>query len=325
MANQLLSIVVTSYTLDRLKDISELLDSIKAQTYDHTETIFVIERSRELYDRVQAYAEEKAVPNMEVVFNHGEPGLSAARNVGVKQAKGDIIAFVDDDALLFPDWAEEMVKTYEDSSAIGATGAVLPLWKDVPMGWFPDEFDWVFGCSNFSGLMEKQEARNVFGTNMSFGREAFDSSGLFLNHLGAKGGGESGKHELVGDETELSIRVRRKTGKRLLFNPSVKVKHKVYKYRITPMFIARRAYWEGYTKATFNRSCRDGNSDEKLLRVEYDLLRRILTKLFPNILKGFFRNPVIAWRKLSVTIIVLFSVAFGYFSSSFSSLPGAKK
>lgn len=326
MAEQpLLSTVITSYTIDRLNDIFELLDSIKAQTYNHTETILVVERSVELFDRIKQYAEEKAIPNVKVVFNHGEPGLSAARNLGVKEARGDIIAFIDDDALPSPNWAEETVKTYEDKSVIGVTGPILPLWKDEPMDWFPDELDWILSCAAWSNITDKREVRNVFGTNMSFRREAFDSSGLFLTHLGAKGGGGTGKHELVGDETEFSIRVRRRTGKRILYNPNIKAWHKVYKYRTTSPFIARRAYWEGYTKAMFNKTYRNNGSNEKLLGVEYRLLRRILGKLLPSILKGFLKNPTIAWHKLSVTIIALSFVALGYFSYLFQSFLGHKE
>jgi len=318
----LLSIVITCYTTERLRDVLELLDSIKALTYPYTETIVVVERSIELFDHIRIYAAVNTHPQVKVVFNYSEPGLSSARNLGIKEARGDIIAFVDDDALLFSDWAEETVKTYEDGSTIGVTGPILPLWEDEIVDWFPSELDWILSCAGFSGITEREEVRNVFGTNMSFRREAFDSAGLFLTQLGAKGGGESGKHELVGDETEFSIRVGRKTGKRILYNPRVKVQHRVYKYRVTPMFIARRAYWEGYTKAMFNQSYRNSNKDEKLLSVEYQLLRRILTQLFPSILKGLFRKPATAWRRLSITINAVFFVAVGYFCYSFQRLLG---
>ena len=50
MAKQLLISIITSYDMDRLRDIFELVDSIKAQTYPNTETIFVTERSKELFD-----------------------------------------------------------------------------------------------------------------------------------------------------------------------------------------------------------------------------------------------------------------------------------
>ena len=61
--------IITSYTTERLKDIFELLDSIKSQTLltqqtqrtqSTIEVIFVAERSRELYERVKAYAEGKS-------------------------------------------------------------------------------------------------------------------------------------------------------------------------------------------------------------------------------------------------------------------------
>ena len=80
----LLSLVITSYTEERLKDVYELLDSIKAQTYSNMETVFVAERSRELFQKIKTYAEEKAIPNVKVIFNDDEPGASAARNLGIK-------------------------------------------------------------------------------------------------------------------------------------------------------------------------------------------------------------------------------------------------
>jgi len=317
----LLSIIITSYTMDRLNDIYELLDSVKAQTYPNIETILVAERSRELHDRIKDYTQEKNIPSPKVVFNDGEPGLSAARNLGIKHAEGEIIAFVDDDVLPFSDWAEEIVKTYQDSSVIGATGPILPLWKDEPMDWFPSQFDWILSCSSFSGITGKKVVRNVWGTNMSFAREAFDRGGLFLAKLGAKGGGGGlGEQDFAGEETEFSIRLRRITGKSIIYNPNIRVYGKVYKYRATPRFIARRAFSEGYTKAMFNRIYRENTSGEKLLSVEYQLLGRIFTELFPDIFKRFFINPVIAWRKLSVTIIALSFVALGYFSYSFRSI-----
>ena len=321
----LLSVVISSYTPSRLNDIFELLDRLKTQTYPHVAIVFVAEQSTELLDRVKTFAAESNIQNLKVIFNSGEPGLSAARNLGVKQAKGDIIAFVDDDALPSPDWAEEVVKTYQDDCVIGVTGPALPLWDGKPMEWFPKECDWIIGCSSWCDWHEMREVRNVWGMNMSFKREAFDSSGLFQTHLGAKGGEDTGKHELVGEETEFSIRVRRKTGKRIFYNPNAKVQHRVYGFRTTPIVIARRAYWEGYTKAMFNRIYRDRDSGEKLLDVEHQLLQRILRRLLPNILKTFFTNPKIAWRRLSVTVIALSFVAFGYFSYLLQSILGRRK
>ena len=106
-----LSIVVTSYTTERLEDIFELLDSVRGQSYRDLELVFVAERSQELRERVDSYTKQRSMANAKIVFNNGPGGLSASRNVGVREASGDIIAFADDDVVLFPDWAEEMVNT----------------------------------------------------------------------------------------------------------------------------------------------------------------------------------------------------------------------
>jgi len=237
----LLSIVVTSFTTERLKDIYELLDSIKAQTYPHIETIFVAEQTKELLDKVNHYASRKHIPNLKVLFNNGEPGLSEARNVGIKEARGYIIAFVDDDVVLFPEWAKEMVNAYDDDSIIGVTGPAFPLWEDESMSWFPEEFYWIISCTTWCGWDEVREVRNAWGMNMSFRTEAFQKCGAFLNEFGYHKGP-------MAEDNEFSLRVRRKTGKRIMYSPKVRVRHRVHKYRLSQQFIKERAYWIGYSR-----------------------------------------------------------------------------
>jgi glycosyltransferase involved in cell wall biosynthesis len=315
-----ISIVTASYTMDRLRDITELLDSIQAQTYPNIETLIVTERLPELADSIRKYITEKGYTRVQVLYNEGERGASSARNVAIGLAKGDIIAFVDDDALPFPDWAEETAKTYaEDSSIIGVTGPILPLWEEESMNWFPWEFYWIFSCTYWD-MAAITEVRNGFGTNLSFRREAFEGE-FFSTSLGVRGRGPSGWREPGAEEAELALRIKQKTGKRIVYNPQVRVRHRVYRYRLKARFITRRAYWEGYAKAMLNRWYRH-TAGETVLSTEYKLLRRILFKLMPKILIRLFRQPVIALRQLWVMIVVLSCVAFGYFRYRLSSLWG---
>jgi len=318
---QLLSITITSYTVDRLNDIFELLQSIQEQTYTNIEVIFVTERSKELHEIVKSYARENAKTPMKVVFND-EPGLSAARNLGIKHASGDIIGFVDDDVVLSPDWAEAMVKTYDDNSIIGVTGPAFPLWENKSMSWFPEEFYWVISCTAwFDDDKKIKEVRNAWGHSMSFRKEAFEFC-LFADTFGrTEGAHKSGKRGPVGDDTEFSMNLRSKTGKAIVYNPRVRVRHKVYKYRLTPTFIRRQAYWQGYTKAMFKKLYRNkGVTGRDVLSTEYRLLQRILVGLLSNILKDFSQHPEIAWRKFSLIFNVLFHLALGYFSADFPRL-----
>ena len=314
--NPLMSIVITSYTADRIRDIYELLDSIKAQTYADIEIIFLAERSEGLYDMVQTYGEKAAIPNMKVLFNQNGAGLSAARNLGVKHTTGDIIGFVDDDVVLYPDWAERMVRSYSNDSIIGVTGPALPLWEELSMQWFPEEFYWIVSCTAWFDVGQVREVRNAWGMNMSFRREAFDTN-LFLDTFGrTEGHHESGKKGPVGDDAEFSINLRNRTGKTIVYNPDVKVWHKVYRYRLTPDFIQRQAYWQGYTKAMFKKLYSHVNGkDEDVLAMEYSLLKRIFTRLLPGIAVDFLRQPAFAWRRLSLTVKVLYHLSLGYFSA----------
>jgi glucosyl-dolichyl phosphate glucuronosyltransferase len=304
----LLSVIVTSYTNERLKDTFELLDSMKIQTYPRTEFIFVVERSKDLLGQIKHYIHQKTTPNMNVLFNDGEPGLSAARNVGIKEANGDIIAFVDDDVVLQKGWAEEMVKAYKDESIIGVTGPALPLWEDETMSWFPEEFFWIISCTAWDADDRVKEVRNAWGMNMSFRREAFEKAGLFSNKFGFHKGP-------MAEDNELSLRIKEKTGKKIFYFPDVKLWHKVHKYRLSQKFIKERAYWIGYSRRMMKQTkSTSKNNSTDLLSQEHRLLKRIFTRLFPDIIKKSFTKPVIAWRITRISVTALIFVALGYYS-----------
>jgi len=315
-ASPLLSIVTTSYSMERLKDIEDLLDSIKAQTYPQIELIFVTERSTELFHQVKALAKEKGIANSRILLNTNKLGANVARNLGIANARGEIVAIVDDDVVLFSDWAEQMVKTYRDSSVVGVTGPVFPLWEDESMSWFPDEFSWLWGgtlwCDWHKGN-ETRKIRNVGGMNCSFAREALDKAGGYLVSLGGWQGEDekSAWFRRSGEEVELSLRVREKTGREIVFNPRVRVYHKVHRFRLGWGWIARKAYAFGYCKHMI-ASLYPRWEGKPTLGQEYDLLGRIFTRLIPGIAKTLFTHPIVAWRQLLVTIVGVFFTGLGY-------------
>jgi glycosyltransferase involved in cell wall biosynthesis len=309
----LLSIIITSYTANRLKDIFELLDSLKNQTYSNIEIIHIAERSRELYERVKDYAEKNGVSNIKMVFYPTELGISEARNTGVRHARGDIIAFIDDDAVPSTTWAEEIVKTFvEHTDIIGVSGPVLPLFEDPSLKWFPEEFYWMIGCTAWKGLKEKADLEYAWGVNMAFRKEAFNFS--FFKDRYTKGVHEEGKIGPVGDDWEFSFTVKMKTGKRILYNPNVKVLHKVSGYKLTSKFIRRYAFWQGYSNAMFKDKLK---ATRERLKTEYDLLHKIIFRLIPSIAREFMANRNVALKKLKITVEALLYFSFGYISYFF--------
>jgi GT2 family glycosyltransferase len=238
--------------------------------------------------------------------------------MGIKEAKGDIIAFVDDDVVLSPDWAEEMINAYQRDSVIGVTGPALPLWEDESMSWLPEELYWIISCTAWCDWNQTREVRNAWGMNMSFKREAFQKCGDFLNEFGFHKGP-------MAEDNEFSLRVRAKTGKNIIYCPNVRLWHRVHKYRLNQQFIKERAHWIGRSRRMLKRLYPEAEKGKDLLGQEHQLLKRIFTRLLPSILRSFFTNPTIAWCKLSVTITTLFFVALGYYSYLFSSLRGYRK
>ena len=85
----LLSVVFTAYTPERKADVQELLTSLQQQSYPNVEMIFVAEGPAELAEGIDAFARERGIENLRVVINDGEKGLSPARNLGVKHARGE--------------------------------------------------------------------------------------------------------------------------------------------------------------------------------------------------------------------------------------------
>ena len=304
-----LSIVITTYTDERLNDIYELLAGIKGQTYKNTETLFVVERSKDILEKICSYGVENNIPNLKVLLNDGELGLSAARNVGIKHANGEIIAFVDDDVLLYPDWAEKMVNAYDDDAIIGVTGTALPLWEDESIAWFPKQFYWIISCTAWDNEDHIKEVRNAWGMNMSFKHEAFERAGLFSNEFGFHKG-------LMAEDNEFSLRIKEKTGKKIFYFPDIKVWHRVHKYRLSRRFIKERSYWIGYSRRMLKqRKLKNRKDGTNILSQEYRLLNRIFTRLFPDIIKKLFTSPVVAWRITRISVIALTFVALGYFST----------
>ncbi|MHB1005738.1 MAG: glycosyltransferase family 2 protein [Chloroflexota bacterium] len=195
-----ISVIIRTYTEARWDSLLAAVSSARQQTRPPEEIVLVVDHNQKLYERLRT-----AVPMAVVVENRGAAGSSGAWNAGIQAATGEIIAFIDDDAVAAPDWLAELERGYRQPETIGVGGAILPMWLDGRPRWFPDEFAWVVGCT-YRGLPEDETSvRNLIGCNMSFRREAFDLAGGFL---GAEQGiGHMGASPIGGDETEFCIRL----------------------------------------------------------------------------------------------------------------------
>lgn len=250
------TVIVCAYTEERWNDLKECLRSLQNQTWKPEQVILVIDHNPTLFERAkQEFAE------VQVVENINEQGLSGARNTALPLAQNDILSFIDEDAVAAPDWLETLVKTYQDSSVMGVGGLIRPSWVEQKPSWFPEEFNWVVGCS-YLGLPQKTAPiRNMIGCNMSFRRESLETAGLFRVDMG-----RIGTIPLGCEETEFCIRLKHYWPERtFIYEPLASVDHRVPPVRGRFAYFRARCYAEGLSKALVSQfvGAGDGLSSER--------------------------------------------------------------
>jgi glycosyltransferase involved in cell wall biosynthesis len=315
------SVVVCTYSPEAFDHFVDAANSVLAQTHDDVELVVVVDGDETLAERVRArYGTHDAV---RIHCNDENRGLSASRNVGIDLASGDVVAFMDDDAVAHPDWVERLVACYRDHDAVAAGGRMAPRWVAGEPAFLPAEFYWLVGVTHRGFPTEACEVRNTFGSNISFRRGVFEEVGVFEPDLG-----RAGEKNLQGEETEFAARVRRRYGQGVWYDPDAVVEHKVFDYRTDPRWLFERAFWQGYSKRVMADVLPDGgdrdddgggregrrsdgsggDADE-----ESEFLRRLLFEFGPGRLRRLVRRPRRAEALQFVTLVALTAtVGFGY-------------
>lgn len=233
------SVVICTYSRGRWRELRHAVESVVQQSYTAVETIVVVDHDSSLLERVQV-----ELPAVVAVPNARPRGLSGARNMGLALASGDIVAFLDDDAVAAPDWLELLVQEYADESVLGVGGSIVPVWQRRPR-WFPPEFEWVVGCSYLGMPRSRAPVRNLIGANMSFRRALFDQIGGFQSGIG-----RIGTRPVGCEETDFCIRAARKhVGGVFVYQPLARVRHYVPEQRASWKYFLSRCYAEGLSKS----------------------------------------------------------------------------
>jgi glycosyltransferase involved in cell wall biosynthesis len=303
MRDTFVSVVLTSYDLDRYDDLCSSLDSIFNQSYKDFEIIFITE-SKEIYERIESKYDSSKLKSKLV---NESLNLSEARNRGSRVANGDLIVFTDDDVIADKNWLLELVKSYEkDDDISGVGGYCKPIWVDKKPFYVPSEFYWVFGVTHTNHPQEGK-VRNTFGCNIGFDSNIFDELGGFYQSLGK----DHGK-KLQGEETEFCSRMRNIKQKNIYYNPRAIILHKVYSDQVRFKYIIERCFWQGYTKKVI------GSKNEDSLDTEQSYLKDIFRKSIPKYLKeisklnNIFSNTSKLFMLFLLTSFVGLGFLYGY-------------
>jgi GT2 family glycosyltransferase len=301
-APRTVSVVICAYTEQRWDSLVNAIESMRVQRQHPDQLIVVIDYNESLLRRTRATFPR----NVEVVANAEETGLSGARNTGVRVAWSDVVAFLDDDAEAETDWLQELVTHYRPYVA-GTGGMALPVWPGhARPAWFPEEFDWVVGCS-YRGLPETvAPQRNLIGASMSFRRLLFDEVGYFDTAMG-----RIGTLPLGCEETEFALRVREAlAGAELVHVPFARVHHHVGRERARISYFLRRCHAEGISKAAVAQRA----GSKQALASERVYVRSTLPKGVADGLRAGIRGDPGGFARSIMIILGLLTTSAGYLS-----------
>jgi len=272
------SVIICCYTQERLRDMREAVASVQRQTRPPEEIVLAVDSNRDLYECLRGDFGEP----IKVVLNAGVRGLSATRNVGIAAAQGDLVAFLDDDAVAEAGWLANLMAAFEDPEVHAAGGRAILDWVESRPSWLPEDLDWTVG-GGFTWLPPKRtDVRNPHGHNMCFRREVFTSVGRFDGSLG-----RVANDGQAGEEAELCLRLKRRVSQAtIVYEPSSVIRHKVRPARGTWRYLLKRSYEEGLCKARIEQLARAHGV--RPLSTESAYLRHLLFRALPSRLVRFW-------------------------------------
>jgi glycosyltransferase involved in cell wall biosynthesis len=167
-----------------------------------------------------------------------QQGKSFALNRGISEARGEILAFMDDDVTVEPTWLNNLTDALRNDKWAGVGGRIVLEWPEPVPEWFATEGPFVRHA--FPGFDQGQDTKDLvgppLGTNMAFRKEVFKKHGGFRTDLGPNPG-----NEIRGEDTEFGRRVIA-AGERLGYEPSAVVHHPVPGDRIDKHFLLKWRY-----------------------------------------------------------------------------------
>lgn len=295
------SVVVCTYAPELYDDFCEAVDSLLGQTHEQVEVVVIVDGTEEVYERATAdWGDHDAVT---VHCNDENRGLSGSRNVGIDLADGDVIAFMDDDAVADERWIEELVAVYEERDAIAVGGRMAPIWVAEEPDFLPEEYHWLVGVTPPGFAEPGEEVRNTFGSNISFRADVLEELGGFEEAVGRRGAAN-----LQAEEPLLGAEMRERYGQGVAYNPDAVVSHKVFEWRTDPWWLLDRAFWQGYSKRAMETLVPGDASGE-----ESDFLRQLVFDSTPDRAGSLLDSPTRAEAAQLVALVLLTAtVGVGY-------------
>jgi glucosyl-dolichyl phosphate glucuronosyltransferase len=197
-------------------------------------------------------------------------GVSYARNAGIRMSRGDVLAFMDDDVTVDPEWLKNLTAPLYGGDWAGVGGRIFPEWKSQAPRWLPVERP--YALAPFVSFDFGSEPRPLdqppFGASMAFRKEVFQKYGGFRTDLGRCA------YELRSNEdTEFGHRLLA-GGERLRYEPSAVMYHPVPEARVRKRYLL--GWWFGKGRADIAECGLPVDTGWLLFGIPLFLIRRLV-------------------------------------------------
>lgn len=267
-----MNISVILCTFNRCQVLPRALECVAASVLPAGVEWEVLVVDNNSQDQTREVVEEfcRRLPGRFCYISELQQGKSHALNTGIREAQGEILAFMDDDVTVEPDWLWNLTASLHNAQWAGAGGRILPKWPCPPPPWIPLK-EWygkaplvIFDLGSESGPLTELP----IGTNMAFRREIFERYGGFRTELGPRPGSE-----IRGEDTEFGRRLLA-AGEHLRYEPAAVVYHPVPQNRLRQQYFL--TWWFDRARADVLAFGNGNDSQWRAAGIPLHLFRRLV-------------------------------------------------
>jgi len=213
------SSTVAVCTRDRHEDLQRCLEAL-VRLPDNGQELLIVDNcptTDETFHLVQNYRDIRYI-------REDRPGLNVARNRALREARGDIVAFCDDDAIPDSEWLHNLLRNFSDPLVLCVTGLTMPLELETEaQEWFERYSPFGRGFRHIvftrSSINPLAAGKVGSGTNMAFRKNILELVGPFDEAL------DCGTPTRSGGDTEMFSRIL-SLGYHIVYDPEALNRHR---------------------------------------------------------------------------------------------------
>jgi glycosyltransferase involved in cell wall biosynthesis len=244
-----MNVTVILCTFNRCRTLRTALESVAASQMPESVDWDVLVVDNNSKDQTREVVDEyiRKFPRRFHYLFEALQGKSNALNSGIREARGEILAFLDDDVTVEPTWLQHLTSHVQSGEWIGAGGRIRATESVALPRWLALRGSYGLG-GVLCGLFDRGDVPCELdcapnGSNMAFHRSAFEKYGCFRTDMGPSA---DGKIPRPNEDTEFGRRIMA-AGERLRFEPAAVVYHPVLPERLRKDYFL--SWWFDYGRA----------------------------------------------------------------------------